>query len=248
MRGLATGTITAIVCFATSAIGWQGSGRSEPVAFFRHLVLDGTMVRWQGTRLGHPATVRYRLVGRTISRPDAQNCKTLRPFDRLLSASSISPEALETSLRQALQRWARVAGIVFVEARSEEEADLLLGEQVEPDGRAFASIETGSKTDNGVQQIERAFVCLNPLQPWKIGFDGDLSVYDLVHTLSHEVGHAIGLDHPRGTGQVMSRRYDESAHGLSDGDIAGAVALYGPPRAVRAAGLDLDEAILEPKR
>ena len=239
MRGAAARSKGVMLCLVTVAIGYSGAGWSEPVAFYRPLVLDGTLVRWQGTTLGKPATVRYRLVDRTIARPAAQNCKGLQPFDRLLSGSAISAEALTASLRRALLRWERVADITFVEARSEEEADLLLGEQVEPEGRAFASIDKGPGRSDGVQQIQRAFVCLNPVQSWKIGFDGDLSVYDLVHTLTHEVGHVIGLDHPRGTGHVMSRRYDESALGLSQGDIAGAVALYGPPRAVQAARLDL---------
>jgi hypothetical protein len=73
--------------------------------------------------------------------------------------------------------------------------------------------------------------------PWKVGFDGNLDVYDLRYTLEHEIGHAIGLDHPSPSGQLMSYRYDEGQSGLQSGDIKGAALLYGPkPGAKRFAG------------
>ncbi len=43
----------------------------------------------------------------------------------------------------------------------------------------------------------------------------------------HEIGHAIGLDHPTGRGHIMSFRYSEKLDGLSGGDIAGAAYVYG---------------------
>jgi hypothetical protein len=78
-----------------------------------------------------------------------------------------------------------------------------------------------------VKPISRALICLNPLKRWKIGFDGDLGVYDLRYTLAHEIGHTIGLDHPDGGTQIMGYRYLEQFRELQPGDIAGAVRLYG---------------------
>ena len=74
-------------------------------------------------------------------------------------------------------------------------------------------------------------VCLNPTRPWKIGFDGDLDVYDLRYTLIHEIGHAIGLDHPAIAGQLMAYKYGEKFRVLQAGDIRGVETLYGPRRA-----------------
>jgi hypothetical protein len=81
-----------------------------------------------------------------------------------------------------------------------------------------------------MKPISKALVCLNPLKRWKIGFDGDLKTYDLRYTLAHEIGHAIGLDHPSGGGQIMGYRYEERFRSLQPGDVRGAVLLYGAPR------------------
>ena len=58
-------------------------------------------------------------------------------------------------------------------------------------------------------------ICFNPLQKWKVGFDGNLDVYDMRYTLTHEIGHAIGLDHPGAAGALMGFRYDEKLKGLA---------------------------------
>src|SRR5262249_33151728 len=75
--------------------------------------------------------------------------------------------------------------------------------------------------------ISLARICLNPAKRWKIGFDGDLTVYDLRYTLAHEIGHAIGLDHPVSAGQIMGYRYEEHFRSLQPGDTHGATLLYG---------------------
>jgi hypothetical protein len=68
---------------------------------------------------------------------------------------------------------------------------------------------------------------MNPEQAWKVGFDGDLEVYDIRYTLMHEIGHAIGLDHPGVPGELMDFRYLETFSSLQPGDRAGAASLYG---------------------
>src|SRR3546814_7918489 len=82
-----------------------------------------------------------------------------------------------------------------------------------------------------IRRISRSLSGLNPQKPWKVGFGGDVTVYDLRYAIAHEAGHAIGLDHPSPSGQLMSFRYDELFRDLQPGDVAGVVALYGPRHA-----------------
>jgi hypothetical protein len=84
-----------------------------------------------------------------------------------------------------------------------------------------------------VKPITQALVCLNPMRPWKVGFDGDLKTYDMRYTLAHEIGHAIGLDHRGRDHGVMGFAYQEKVASpgeihLADTDVAAAVRLYGP--------------------
>ena len=78
-----------------------------------------------------------------------------------------------------------------------------------------------------VKPISKALVCLDRTKQWKIGFDGNLQIYDLRYTIAHEIGHAIGLDHPSGAGQIMGYRYEERFRTLQEGDLKGAALLYG---------------------
>lgn len=79
-----------------------------------------------------------------------------------------------------------------------------------------------------MRSISRALICLNPAEPWKVGFDGNLAVYDLRYTLTHEIGHTIGLDHPAARGELMYVDYEEKFRVPQPGDVRGAAALYGP--------------------
>ena len=57
-----------------------------------------------------------------------------------------------------------------------------------------------ASTNRPVSGIRQSLICINAARPWKIGFDGNLDIYDVRQTLAHEIGHAIGLDHPGATG------------------------------------------------
>ncbi len=188
---------------------------------------------------------------RTLSQ---HNCGTMRPFAEVAAVSSgISDAMAKQQLRSAFAAWESVAALKFVEVSETSRADIIIGATDGSAGRAFANIslagdrsvqpvakalgvthapvvELSKPTPNpAVAIIERAFICLNPNVRWKTEFDGNLEVYDLRFTLMHEIGHAIGLDHPGNSGSIMGYRYDEVVAQLQPTDIAAVRGLYGMP-------------------
>jgi hypothetical protein len=197
---------------------------------FKILKLEGHQVRWQVPRNGEPRVLTYQLATDAVEIPGARNCRKITKLDDLVTTSQIDPTGLRAELAAAFSMWEQVANITFQEAPAGTRADILIGAQVEPEGWAFADVFYDTASVEPVKPISRALVCLNPLRAWKIGFDGDLKRYDLRYTFAHEIGHAIGLDHPHGGEQVMGYRYEERFRTLQEGDIRGAVALYGGTR------------------
>jgi predicted Zn-dependent protease with MMP-like domain len=211
-------------CGLWSGLTAAGSAaRAEP---FRWLVINGAQARWvvQGAE---PLTLRYAIVKTEMHTANARNCGGMAPPTGLLTKSALSDDVFRTAVAHSFAAWQEHINVNFEETNDQHSADIAIGEQSDPTGFAFADVSVGAKTSDEIGQITKAAICLNPLKKWKIGYDGDLAVYDLVHTISHEIGHAIGLDHPSRNGHLMSFRYGELSSGLSEGDVLGAVKLYG---------------------
>jgi hypothetical protein len=204
---------------------------AQTIVTYRHLVLDGHALKWGEPVLGTGATVTYALVEEKVGFPGARNCGFMASLGGMLSRNGIEAGSFSRELAEALRVWEGAADITFSPA-DPATADILIGAQVKPAGYAFANVDYDqTETGRGPRSISRSMVCLNPARPWKIGFDGDLDIYDLRYTLIHEIGHAIGLDHPAIAGQLMAYKYGEKFRVLQAGDIRGVEALYGPRRA-----------------
>jgi len=186
------------------------------------------------------------------------NCDAMHAFADIVTASpDVSKEAAMAELRSAFKAWSEAANVSFVETSDIRHANIVIGAADNASGRAFANLSYRNNTreakpvakalgnvelknrsvfserpvQNGtVTAIDQAYVCLNPRAPWKVGFDGNLKVYDLRYTFTHEIGHAIGLDHPGREDALMNFRYDERVRELQPSDIAAAQILYGPPK------------------
>lgn len=193
---------------------------------YRLLELDGYKVKWGDRRLGMGASVSYAFAREPLRFEGAQNCGDLVPFEAL-SGEHLGIEVLARETAAAFRVWERAAGLSFYEVDDVREAGIVLGAQRQPRGRAFANVSYAPDSEEGVRTIEQALVCLNPSHKWKVGFDGDENTYDIRYTLIHEIGHAIGLDHPGASGQVMAFRYTEAFDDLQAGDLRGIRLLYG---------------------
>jgi hypothetical protein len=196
---------------------------------FKVLKLEGHQVRWRLPVDGGPRVLTYRLVTETMAFPAARNCRGITVFDGLAAGSQLTVERVREEAAAAFAMWETAANVVFKEAPAGGPADILIGAQTEPDGWAFADVFYETSAPEAIKPISQALVCLNPARTWKIGFNGDLKSYDLRYTLAHEIGHAIGLDHPAGSNAIMGYRYEERFRALQPGDIHGAALLYGTP-------------------
>ncbi|MEQ9334213.1 matrixin family metalloprotease [Thalassobaculum sp.] len=205
-----------------------GAGSVSAADQYEWLRLERHHVKWGAPAAGIGSVVTYALATGSIHFEDARNCRDMQPLDGLRAASGIAANELGGEVRAAFAMWQAVADIRFEPAPDGVAADILIGAQSVPRGVAFADVayHDGGATD-GIRSIRRSLVCLNPEKRWMAGFDGDPETFDLRYALAHEIGHAIGLDHPGPSGQLMSFRYEEAFRDLQPGDVAGAVGLYG---------------------
>lgn len=193
---------------------------------YRLLKLDGYKVKWGEPALGVGASISYALADETLTFEGARNCRDLTPIHRL-TGQDLSYETLVQETASAFKVWERAADLSFHRVEDARQADIIIGTQGQPRGRAFANATYGPELNEGVRAIDQALVCLNPQHQWKVGFDGNKDVYDIRYTLIHEIGHAIGLNHPGPSGQVMGFRYTEEFAELQPGDLEGVRRLYG---------------------
>jgi len=147
--------------------------------------------------------------------------------------------------RRALQHWAAVANIQFLETAASETAisppnagDGVSLITVSTDNlAAFGSSNSPGRTrvfyDSGGAIVE-ADIALNPAETFSS--DGTPGTYDLESTFTHEVGHLLGLEHSAVIGATMQPRQAKNGvyglpattqRALSADDIAGVRSLYG---------------------
>jgi hypothetical protein len=174
-----------------------------------------------------------------------------------LSSSLNSPPAnikagsdVMGATRRALARWAEAANIQFIEtpsdalsisAKGQGDHISLITVADTPDNRGvFTTSDRTGRTrvfyDPATGTIMEADVVINPAAQFST--DGTPGTYDLEGTLTHEIGHVLGLEHSNEVGAAMQPRqgtnglYEQAAlspRTLSDDDRAGAHALYGAP-------------------
>ncbi len=227
--GRTAAAVLAVIALA-GAVNASGLG-------FRLLTFDGAGVKWVND-VGRTSTVTYAIVHSSNRFPNARNCKGVESPDGLLSASGIDRQSFDQEVRAAFDMWEQAINITFREIDDPAAAGIVIGAQSEPEGHAFANVDY-KPGDGHFRQIDKSLICLNPKKKWKVGFGGSLAVYDLRYTIAHEIGHAIGLDHPDSGGQLMSFTYSEQFRSLQEGDVEGAIRIYGSRMDSRSLQIDL---------
>jgi len=202
--------------------------------------------------LGAPLPLRaYTLQYRDSSGINARRWLT-HPIIIAFSESLNSPPAnvkpgsdVIGAARRALQHWASVADIDFLETSSSLQAisPQNAGDRVnlvtvsDQNAALFGSTDNPGRTrtfyDPGGAIVE-ADIAINSNVPFSS--DGTPGTYDLESTFTHEIGHLLGLEHSAVLGATMQPRQAMNGlfnlpaltqRSLSEDDVVGARALYG---------------------
>lgn len=195
---------------------------------------SGTYLKWGEARVGTRAVIRFSLARNRYHLEDGikgAGCDTIEPLDRALEKSGLTESEFLRETKRGLGWWSEVADITLVYVSEAKDADVLIGAQAYPSGRAFANvhIRPGSKT---MYTIEKGIVCLNPHVRFTSGSSDGKATLNIAYVISHEFGHVIGLDHPKRKEKTTKRSlmafiYSES-HVMSEDEEEGAQFLYGP--------------------
>lgn len=202
---------------------------------FKLLELDGRPVKWGMPVPRTGAVITYKLATDS-SVGGLTNCRRTTPVAPLLAHSHLAARDFEQALDGALRAWEAVADVHFMRVSSNSPANLTIGAERDPDGIAYTDVTPVSPTGGAISAAARAVICLNPRLAWSL--QRKHGAKRLGYVLEHEIGHALGLDHPGPTGEMMSFEYSDMIDGLQPGDMAGIISLYGPARQAGAIALN----------
>ncbi len=219
-----------VLCVAAAAIVASASVQAGD---FELLEIDGRNVKWGPPEFASGADVSFSYVRSIMQFPSARNCRTMTPAKVMAMGSGMPFEAFDAAVKGAFAQWSRAADIVFRYVDDPAEADILLGTQATGHGIAFTNVVPSDTVSHGeepaVATLEQATICFNPSLAWNAGQWHEGLGRDFRTVAGHEIGHAIGLDHPGPRGAMMAFKEEFASRVLQPSDIEAVQTLYGRP-------------------
>lgn len=206
-----------VTTFHQSGVGFLAAGEDGRMSE-RH-------VRFGKGKLGSGVHIRWTLLKADLEQPLLRNCNRMTSISLLLEQSKLTFDEFKREAERGMQVWSAVADITFEYVEHESDADIKIGALAEFDGWAFADVVFGGTAKN--EWFDASSICLNPWRQWSV--DDEAKSYCVRHTIAHEVGHALGLDHPGSSrlSALMRHRYDRCYAELNEHEIAAVQRLYG---------------------
>jgi hypothetical protein len=133
--------------------------------------------------------------------------------------------------RTSLQMWSQVSHVHFIQNPWAPETSILNIGVTPMDGRLNVLGRGGYSYTNagGFWHISSGVAALDATENWdlRVGNGNVPGTVDFFTVMSHEIGHALGLDHSSSPNDVMYPYYMGARDWLSSGDIQNIQSLYG---------------------
>lgn len=173
---------------------------------------------------GAGATVTYSFMATGVNYDEGGGPATFSYLNDFMPAGWLA------EIVRALDAWAAVAGITFVQVAdlgedynaAQTSGDIRIGGHV-MDGANGTLAHAYYPPVNGVSAA--GDMHFDTAETWVVGFPGP--GFDIFQVAAHEIGHSIGLAHTLVPNSLMNAAYSESFSGPQADDIAGAQFLFG---------------------
>lgn len=143
--------------------------------------------------------------------------------------SFIIDEIVKTEIEEALASWETVADIRFKLSAQADAADIRFGwKDIDGAGNVL-----GQTTIPASGPLSNVVVALDINENWFFGGDAPEDKTDFSSTVTHEIGHAIGIDHSNSDQALMNAVYSPEVLSIQQDDINAATAIYGANDIVR---------------
>lgn len=137
--------------------------------------------------------------------------------------STVDCDAAWDAVRAGFNEWSRLSTLSFSEVNNPRNADIELAWSNQGPELGY----TGDVLAYATLPHDGGDVFFDDSEPWGI-FDG--SEFDLFLVATHEIGHALGLDHSSIPTALMYPVISRRTTGITDDDTAAIQALYGRPQ------------------
>ncbi len=145
-------------------------------------------------------------------------------FDEFITEVPFQEEIITS-----LSAWENVADIRFVSVPDSEGVDIRFGWR-DIDGENGV---LGQTTIPSLGPLNKVVIALDFSEDWFLGGDSPADKIDFSSTVTHEIGHAIGIDHSGDRQALMNAAYSTTIFEIQKDDIDAAVTLYGSNDIIR---------------